>query len=704
MNRKAETTEKTARPATGSNLSDCLSRLLDLLLRPGKLERLFREGVGVIGEYTPSFEVAGLLLAADHSRLVPVDKKSFCPALVLPPRLRELAASGRQGFPFRQVRLQRIGGTDPWWLFYDRNRELLEQSGTDGVFPLGWDRELVGALAVRRNPGPAGNLGREASLIEAAARQLSLGLFRLSLSGAVREISFQSRRRALELETLQDIGLAFSGSLDLDQLAGDLLMRSVSILDVNRAAVLLVDDTDPEWDGARELKMRLVESFNLDEVPAETVRTFGGCRQILANLKKRIPTLIDDPQTASALGARKLMVMPVQFKDELLGVILVADKESLHETNPDFGEGDLKLLTTIANQAGAAISNARLYRDVLRMKNYNENILSSIASGVITTGADGRIVSFNDSAARILSMSAARVVGKPVAELFKSLSLKELAARLDQAHAEKKAYQEMNIQATVKDGSRLIFNISATPLTGDGQSRTGGGQVISVENISEGVRIKETLKRYVSGNVVDLILEQGLELVLGGNLCEVTVLFADIRGFTSMSEQHTPQEVVELLNTYFDLIIDVVFRYNGTVDKIVGDEIMVLFGAPFAFEDDTRRAVGCALEMLEVLSRFNRERQKRGVFPLEIGIGLNRGPVISGNIGSTKHMDYTVIGDAVNLASRLVGHAREGQILITASVAGNLGEDFRIREMERIRVKGKRDMVPIFEVLGGKDE
>ena len=703
MTKRAGSTKTITQKAPDPNFSECLDRLLDLLNRPGKLDQQFLEGARLIGEYTPSFDVAGLLLSADRGRLVPVGREPFCGALGIASRLRELVTSSRNNFQFRQIRLQRLSHTDPWWQFYEQNREEIERSRIEGVFPLGWDRELTGVLAVRKKDGGLGNFAAESSLIESAVRQLSLGLSRLSLAGSVRDTSFQSRHKSLELETLQDLGLAFSGSLDLEQLTGDLLLRSISILDVNRAAVLLSEDDSSDRGAAGEPVMRLVESFNLDERFLTAIATFGGCRSILDNLRENSPSLVNDPETASLLGARKLMVVPVQYKGELLGAIVVADKESRQEKDPDFAENDLRLLTTMANQAGAAISNARLYRDVLRMKNYNENILSSIANGVITTASDGRIVSFNDSAARIFSMSAARVVGRPAAELFRSMGLEELAGKLEEALASKITFQEMNILAKMKNEAKLVFNISATPLSTDRGSGSGG-QVISVENISEGVRVKETLKRYVSGNVVDMILEMGQEVVLGGSLCDVTVLFADIRGFTSMSEQHTPQEVVDLLNSYFDLIIDVVFRYNGTVDKIVGDEIMVLFGAPFAFEDDTARAVGCALEMLRVLDGFNQQRQQRAEFPLRIGIGLNRGPVISGNIGSTKHMDYTVIGYAVNLASRLVDNAREGQILITGSVAGNLDGRFRIRQMESIRVKGKRDPVEIFEVLGRNDE
>ena len=690
-------------PAAGGKYEE-LALICRALIESSRIEEAFAEVLEIVGGMLAVENLYGFLNVADKGLLLPVGgmRGTGSRPLVFDRQLKELVFGGRKGLEFEPVDLSALGQTHPWWQFFTRNRTALEFIRSRLILPLGQGKELFGLFILaedRETPLPDTD---RLSLFKLAGRQTSLGLARLSLVRSIKDTNFATRLKALELETLQDVGVSFSSSLDLDQLTGELLLRAVSVLNVNRALVLLVNHTS----GGDPLSpsMSVAESFNMEGAEKAQLQNFGGCEQILANLAVRAPTLINDPALAGRIfGCRRLIVVPIQFKEELLGAVMIADKEGRHQSDLNFSEEDLHLLTAMANQAGAAISNARLYRSVLQIKNYNENILTSIASGVITTDREGRIVSFNDSAARIFSLPASQASGMRLSGLFEAAGLADLTGRLEETLKKREAYQETNIQARSADGSKLVVNISATPLDTEEESGFSGGLVISIENISEGARVKDTLKRYVSGNIVDLVLEKGHELVLGGSLCEVTVLFADIRGFTSMSEEHTPQEVVELLNQYFDLIIDVVFRYNGTVDKIVGDEIMVLFGAPFAFPDDTLRAVGCAIEMLRTLDEFNDRRRSAGEFPLRVGVGLNRGPVISGNIGSIKHMDYTVIGDTVNTASRLVDQAHEGQILITRSVRDELSSSFESRQIESLRVKGKKDPLEVYEVTGRKD-
>lgn len=679
-----------------------LRRICNIFLSGIKAEQALGQALGIIRNISGLENIFGLLYLSDRDLLEPIEHsagKGF-PPLELNRNLLGLLASDRKGLDLESIDLKSLGQSHPWWPFFELNKVPLERVHARLLLPLGMGQELYGMIVLGEGAEPV-DLGREELiLLQLAARQAALGLARLNLIKSVKDTSFKTRLKTLEVETLQDVGVAISSHLDLNQLTSELLLRAVSVLNINRAMVLL--DNPEDSSSAAPGRMYVAESFGLDEAESEKLNTFDASKLVLDNLADMSHTMINDPdQAGRILGCRKLLVVPIQFKGELLGAIMVADKESLHQKETDFDEDDLRLLTAMANQAGAAISNARLYRNVLQIKNYNENILTSIASGVITTDRKGRIVSFNDSAARIFSVPAVQAVGMQVENLFKSIGLDSLAAQLGATLKEKDSYQETNLHAETAQGTSVVFNISATPLILDQESSSFAGLVISVENISEEAMVKETLKRYVSSNVVDLVLEKGHELVLGGSLCEVTILFADIRGFTRLSEEHGPQEVVDLLNNYFDLIIDVVFRYNGTVDKIVGDEIMVLFGAPFPFKDDTLRAVGCAIEMLETLEKFNRERQVEGKFPLAVGVGLNRGSVISGNIGSAKHMDYTVIGDAVNLASRLVDHAGESQILITRSVYKELtGSEFLCRKIESLSVKGKKDPVKIYEVLG----
>jgi len=212
--------------------------------------------------------------------------------------------------------------------------------------------------------------------------------------------------------------------------------------------------------------------------------------------------------------------------------------------------------------------------------------------------------------------------------------------------------------------------------------------------------IKSTLERYVSKPLAQQILRHRDELKLGGEEKEVTILFCDIRRFTALAEQLPPAVVVRLLNDYFTRMIEVVVAHEGMVDKLMGDSIMALFGAPIALGDDPLRAVRCAIEMQRAVARFNREQEAEGLPCLEMGIGINTGPVVAGNIGSSMRMEYTVIGDSVNVAARLQGIAKTGEILISEATLARLDGQVISTAMEPMALKGKRVAVGVFRVEG----
>ena len=225
---------------------------------------------------------------------------------------------------------------------------------------------------------------------------------------------------------------------------------------------------------------------------------------------------------------------------------------------------------------------------------------------------------------------------------------------------------EMCIRDSLRtDSDETHINLTISPVFEDG---INSGSVISFEDLSDINKVKSTFKKYVSENIVDELLLNDSSLELGGVEQDVCVLFSDIRGFTAMSETLEPSKVVKLLNAFFDKMIDVVFKYNGTLDKIIGDELMVLYGAPLKKKDDIKNAVNTAKEMFTTLDKFNKEMVADGFPELSIGIGINYGKVICGNIGSEQQMNYTVIGDTVNLASRLCSAAKPGEIIISDSI------------------------------------
>ncbi|NLI80022.1 MAG: FHA domain-containing protein [Candidatus Riflebacteria bacterium] len=211
------------------------------------------------------------------------------------------------------------------------------------------------------------------------------------------------------------------------------------------------------------------------------------------------------------------------------------------------------------------------------------------------------------------------------------------------------------------------------------------------------------LQRLFSPDIADMVVSGKAEVKPGGEPRKATILFSDLRGFTSMSEAMTAGAIVQMLNRFFERMVDVIFRFGGTLDKFVGDEIMALFGAPFARPDDPVRAVRCALAMLESLQGFNEERGAAGVAPLRMGIGINTGDVVAGYIGSPKALQYTVIGSPVNLANRLCSRARDGNWIVLSETTWELVRDrFESQELDPVPLKGITRPIRTFAVTREK--
>jgi adenylate cyclase len=213
------------------------------------------------------------------------------------------------------------------------------------------------------------------------------------------------------------------------------------------------------------------------------------------------------------------------------------------------------------------------------------------------------------------------------------------------------------------------------------------------------------LSRFLSPALVEQAARGSIELSKGGALTELTILFSDIRGFTSMSEKMPAQEVVKMMNDYFEEMVDILFEHNGILDKFIGDAIMGLWGAPVKRPDDATQAVRAAVRMQQKAQQFSAERVRQGKPPLQVGIGIHTGHVVVGNMGSSKALSYTAIGDGVNLASRLCGVAREDMIVISADCAQKAGKDkFILEALPPAKVKNREQPVEIYKVLGAVED
>jgi adenylate cyclase len=219
------------------------------------------------------------------------------------------------------------------------------------------------------------------------------------------------------------------------------------------------------------------------------------------------------------------------------------------------------------------------------------------------------------------------------------------------------------------------------------------------EQIAKQVTQRAALERFLSPEVVEMVASNPEGVQLGGNNQKVSVMFADIRGFTTLSEKMEPQKVVEILNNYFTHVTDIIFDHGGTLDKYLGDGVMALFGAPLSKGNDAENSVRAAQALQRLVIELNRDAPARQWPELRVGIGINTGIVTAGNIGSPRRIDYTVIGDTVNTASRLTYNAPAGAIIISQATAADLSPGkFNLRALEPLTVKGKSEPIKVFSV------
>jgi adenylate cyclase len=223
---------------------------------------------------------------------------------------------------------------------------------------------------------------------------------------------------------------------------------------------------------------------------------------------------------------------------------------------------------------------------------------------------------------------------------------------------------------------------------------------VAAQKMERDAATRERFRRLLSPDLAELVVNGKLTVEKGGKSRIATVMFVDIRGFTALSTNAEASDILQMLNDYYERLVDIVFRHEGTLDKFIGDGMMVIWGAPVAHPDDPSRAVSAALDIRKSLEDFNFDRMSRGQSPIEVGIGINTGEVVAGYLGSSLTMSYSVIGDPVNIASRLCSAARPGEIIISEFTQFVVQKEFRTHELEPIRVKGKTNAIKAFSVMG----
>ena len=571
----------------------------------------------------------------------------------------------------------------PDWIEGDL-KEYLEKSNIKTIIPLFHKNKLLGILCIGEKFMSEVFTDIDYKILEIISNHLTKSLFNYELIKNVEEKKQELNIKLLELETLFDIGVAISSVLDVNNLASDVLLRAVGILNASKGMFLLQNENSPILD--------ILSLFNWGEQKFLLSKNIDVFKQMQNGNRGLILTDKYKTDIQNKLKEKNLIIVPLRAKQNLLGYMILCDKETRSGVE-SFTDLDLDILTSLSNQAAVAMDNAKLFKEITEAKQFNESILGSIATGVITINSIGEVDSINKAGENILKTEKQKIIGNHYMYIFENDN--EIIELITKTEENKKIYSEINIPfQTASDDT--IINISVAPRI-DINNNTEG-VVIAIEDISDINKVKNTFKRYVSKQVVDNLLDDDTNLNLGGEDREVTILFTDIRGFTSMAEKMEPEKVVLTLNEYFSEMIDIVFKYNGTLDKIIGDELMIVFGAPLSSEDDTERALKTAIEMQNKITELNKVRKKRKEPPILVGAGINRGQVVSGNIGSRDMMDYTVVGDTVNLGSRLCSAASAGEIIVSGEVKKSTGVQFSYKQLKPIRVKGKKDKIDVYQV------
>jgi adenylate cyclase len=522
------------------------------------------------------------------------------------------------------------------------------------------------------------------SLLEAMTGQAAVALQSTQFVERMKKV------RAEEMEFL-DMVADITSEIKLDSLLKRVMSEATRILKADRSTLFLNDEkTDELWsqvgEGLDAIEIRLPNHLGI----AGTVFQSGTS----INIPHAYADLRFNPAFDKKTGyfTRSILCVPVVNKQgKVIGVTQALNKKG----GPFTGEDEQRLKAFTA-QISIALENAKLFADVHKMKNYNESMLQSMSNGVVTLDGEMNVVTCNAAGERILQTKAKTLIGKPAADFFtgKNGWVMERLARVDET-----GEAESALDAELAIGKeRVSVNLTAQPLKDeDGQSL---GVMLLLEDISSEKRMKSTMSRYMDPGLADKLMGEGSD-ILGGQAVEATVLFSDVRSFTTITEQLGAQGTVKLLNEYFTIMVDCLSDEGGMLDKFIGDAMMAGFGVPVPGEDDADRAVRCSIKMLQELKAWNAKRAKRDQPPVEIGIGLNTDTVVSGNIGSQKRMDFTMIGDGVNLAARLESACKQyaAKLLISEFTYRKLKGVYRMREVDRVIVKGKTAPVGVYEVL-----
>ncbi len=496
--------------------------------------------------------------------------------------------------------------------------------------------------------------------------------------------------------------------LDLDELSATALKHIKAALNIDTATIFLLTKesrtqihfrTLPKADnnhGPHTLTLSkdtpITQRLVLNKQPLN---------QYSVDISPQFESIADDEREAlKAFGFE--WFIPILKKEELVGIFGLGPKQSKQA----YSTRDMHLLETLADQTALALENASLVHElqesldeINRVNSLMDNVFGSMHSGVVTTNLEGRITFFNKAIERILALSPETYyMGKHYTEVMEGLENTIFRNLLTNVLEREDRYTDYEIIANHPQRGQVSFNFNLSPLV-DAEGKMQGA-IIVMDDKTEGKRlqaVRDMFGRYVSPAVVDRLPSDPSELELGGHRQDVTILFADIRGFTAFGEHLTPEKLVDTLNEYLSIAARSILMFEGTLDKFIGDAVMGVFNAPLQQPDHVLRAVRAAATMQQtILNHHKNTGQDRR---LSFGIGLHMGEAVVGNIGVSDRMDYTAIGDTVNVAKRIQENTPPGKIFISEAVYLSVIDQVDTVFYKEMKVKGRQQPINIYELL-----
>jgi PAS domain S-box-containing protein len=523
-----------------------------------------------------------------------------------------------------------------------------------------------------------------------------------SLKDLGQEITFQLREHE-NLTALYNVSQIVNSTLDLTHVLNLTMDLIVQVTGAERGFLMLMDDATGEltFRVARNMDRETIagSSFEISRSIVDKVAREG--EPILTTNAQADPRFSSQASVVS-YSLRSILCVPLRVKGKITGVIYADNRIKTGL----FTEGDRRLLAAIADQAAVAIENARLFEsvkhnleEITNMKNMMDNIFASIGSGVITTDTHDRITLCNHAAESILGIQVSSSIGRHYQDVLPDLKRTPVPRLVEDVKRRRRRYigYEVDVEFPERGVANLSMNLSTLR---DAQGATLGVAMV-VEDLTEKRRFERErtmIKRYLPSQLVDNLPDDLSDLKLRGERQEITTLFADIRGFSTYSEKSDPEKVVDVLNRYFAFALAAVDKHEGVIDKYLGDAVMAHFNTPLRpVSEHAWRAVLAAWDFKQALDEYllSVPAEDR----LQVGIGISTGEVVVGNVGAEGRMEYTAIGDAVNLGKRLQETARGGQILLSNATYELVIDRVEVVGLGRIQVKGRQAHEQIYELL-----